>query len=414
MIRIRDTRHPTTAAFLSDAIGIAQYYGFIPLDELPRFSASAISAIAGPVEKVEKPRKFPTIEEVEGAILFARREERALSSVARRTLSLARPESHGLLAWRIVPTTGAIPSVSLELHVLGHASAMAEALLLVVANAIAQQAGLPERTLSVNTIGSAESSGRFVRDVGTYLRKHIESIAPALRPRVAQDPLGALVQLVERGHPAIARAPQATEYLTEEERRRFWEFLEYLEVFGLPYELNGQILGSRDVWAHALYELSTRDEETGARLPVAFGGRYDPLMSRFSRKPDSAAMISIACELRGASRPKLAARTIPGIFFAHLGAEARRRALPVMEQLRTADIPVHQSLTFERLGEQMLTARNLHVSYILIMGHKEAVENAVLVREVATNFQESVPLEDLTGYLKRRKIVLPKLTEVRV
>jgi histidyl-tRNA synthetase len=40
----------------------------------------------------------------------------------------------------------------------------------------------------------------------------------------------------------------------------------------------------------------------------------------------------------------------------------------------------------------------------LILGHKEAVENAIMVREVATNSQETIPLEDLTGYLKRRKL----------
>jgi histidyl-tRNA synthetase len=216
--------------------------------------------------------------------------------------------------------------------------------------------------------------------------------------------LGTLVQLIDKGHPAVARAPQATEYLTEDERRRFWEFLEYLEVFGLPYELSGHVLGSRDVWSHALYEISTMDTETQSRLPLAFGGRYDPVISRFSRRPDSAAMIGINVEVRGGTRPKKTQRVSPGIFFAHLGMEARRRALGVIEALRSAEIPVHQSLTFDRLGEQMAVARRLGVPYILIMGHKEAVENAILVREVATNSQEAVPLPELTGYLKRRRM----------
>src|SRR5262249_52740576 len=156
------------------------------------------------------------------------------------------------------------------------------------------------------------------------------------------------------------------------------EFLEYLEVFGLPYELSGQVLGSRDVWSHALYEIATTDPETQSRLPLAFGGRYDPVMSRFSRRPDNAAMIGINVEIRGGIRPKKAPRVSPGIFFAHLGMEARRRALGVIEALRGAEIPVHQSLTFDRLGEQMAAARRLGIPYILIMGHKEAVENAIL------------------------------------
>jgi histidyl-tRNA synthetase len=168
------------------------------------------------------------------------------------------------------------------------------------------------------------------------------------------------------------------------------------------------VLGSRDVWAHTLFEIATLDAETGVRLPIAFGGRYDPLMSRFAKRPDSAAVVSITCEVRGSARAKEVAQTPPPIFFAHIGIESRRKALSVIETLRRADIPVHQSLTYDRLGDQMTRAKTLGVPYILILGHKEAVENAILVREVATNSQEAVPIEDLTGYLKRRRFLAQK------
>ena len=396
MIRIRDTRFASTASLLGGAIQIAEYYGFVPLEELPRQGAQGVDGV-----RFKKP---PAASEVEEALNFARRDERGLPGIARRALMSARGATEALFAWRTISAQSAIPSLSLELHVFGHTSAMAEALLIVVGNAIVQNAGIENRSLAINNIGSSESSGRYVRDVGQYLRKHIESISPTLRPRVVSDPLGTLVQLIERGHPAIARAPQATEYLTEDERRRFWEFLEYLEVFGLPYELSGLVLGSRDIWSHALYEIATTDAETQARIPLAFGGRYDPVMSRFAKKPESAAMIGVSFEIRGGVRPKKPVRLSPGIFFAHLGQEARRRALGVIENLRRSEIPVHQSLTYERLGEQMIAAKRLGVPYILIMGHKEAVENAILVREVATNSQEQVSLADLPNYLKRRRM----------
>ena len=36
MIRLKDTRHASTAAFLASAIKIAEYYGFTPLESAPR------------------------------------------------------------------------------------------------------------------------------------------------------------------------------------------------------------------------------------------------------------------------------------------------------------------------------------------------------------------------------------------
>ncbi len=395
MILLKDTRHSNSAAFLDSAIRIAEYYGFTPLQDAPqrnRLDARQMRERAG---------KNDT------EISFARREERPLAVAAKRCASCARPGNDALLLWRTVVSgkeRAGIPSVSLELHVVGNGSAIAEALLIVVGNAIAQEAGLQERVLSINNIGSPESSNRFVRDVGTYLRKHIESISPTLRPRAATDPLGTLVALIERGHPAMPRAPQPMEYLTEEERRKFWELLEYLEVFGLPYELSPHVLGSRDCWAHSLFEMSTVDRDTGSRIPIAFGGRYDPLAARFAAAPTAAATIAITCELRGKLRMKREVPGIPAIYFAHLGGEARRRSLSVLEMLRQAGIPVYQGLTFERIGEQMDAARKHATPYVLILGHKEAVEGTILVREVATNSQEAIPLPELPNYLKRHRV----------
>ncbi len=400
MIRLKDTKHPNTAEFLNSAIRIAEYYGFSPLDDM-RISKEKDAKVRAASAKAESD------------IMFARRDERFLVPAARRCAARARTlreggVDHHFLAWRVNGQAGS-PHQTLELHVVGSESAIAEAILLVVANAIAEESGLAERTLSINNIGSVESSNRYVRDVGQYLRKHIESISPTLRPRAAEDPLGTLVQLIEKRHPATPRAPQSMEYLTEDERRKFWELLEYLEGYGLAYELSPGVLGSRDCWAHSLFELSTLDVETGSRVTFAFGGRYDPLATLFAGAQTPAAMIAINVEIRGKTTPPRRAPALPTIYFAHLGPEARRRSLAVLEDLRRAEIPVHQSLLYERIGEQMIKARDLAVPYVLIMGYKEAMENTVLIREVATNSQIAIPVGDISNYLRKKRLGALKL-----
>lgn len=392
MLRLKDTRHPNTASFLQSAISIAEYFGFVPLEDAPRIDSAEIRQMRERSSSNEK------------EIAFARKEERSLASTAKRCVQLSRTGGESALVWRIsTDTKASTPIATLELHVIGTSSTIAEALLIVIGNSIARDAGADGHVLSINNIGSAESSGRFVRDVGSFLRKHLESISPTLRPRAAIDPLGTLIALIERGHPAISRSPQPLEYLTEEERRRFWELLEYLEMFGLPYELTSTLLGSRDCWAHSLFQISIVDPETETRIPIAFGGRYDPLAARFAATPLPASMIAISCEVRGKIRVKREASISPSIYFAHLGAEARRRSLSVLENLREAGIRVHHGLYHDRIGEQMEAARRHSSPYVLIMGHKEAVEGTILVREVATNSQNAIPLPELTSYLKRRR-----------
>lgn len=385
MIRLKDTRFPHTAAFLSHAVRTAEYYGFTPLDRLQRVRLPA--------------QKTRTDE-----IAFTRRDERMLASSAKLCASCVREPNQTLFLWKINADSrdrSNMPSSSIELHVVGAPHALAEALLIVVSDAIARDAGIEKRTLAINSIGSPDSSNRFIRDVATFLRKNLDSISPVLRSRAQSDPLGTLIQLFEKGHPATPRAPQAVEYLTEEERQRFWKVLEYLEALGMPYELSASVLGSRDFWNHTLFEMSFTDPVSGSAIPFAFGGKYDPIASRFAQRDTSAALVCIHCETRGKTRVTEERHPSPSIYFAHLGGEARRRVLPVLEMLRKENIPVYQSLMHERLGDQMEHAKRQKVSHMLLIGHKEAVEGTVLVREVVTNAQEAVPMGELPAYLRR-------------
>ncbi|MFZ2886906.1 MAG: His/Gly/Thr/Pro-type tRNA ligase C-terminal domain-containing protein [Minisyncoccia bacterium] len=376
---------------ITRAIRTAEYYGFLPLDAA-----------------LERGRRTLPPQNKNTEILFARKDEKPLMQGARLCLSVNRAPNESPLYWRVVKHPAGLrsplPCMALELHILGAPSAISEALLVVVVNAIAEELGIEQRMLAINSIGSLESSNRFVRDVGHFLRKHIDSIAPALRPRAAQDPLGTLIQLHEKGHPAMTRAPQSVEYLTEEERRRFWDLLEYLEISGVPYELQPSVLGSRDFWSHTLFELSTLDTESGTRVPFAMGGRYDPLAARLTGAPMPASVAVVMAEIRGKNKVQTGRRMNPVLYFAHLGPEARRKVLPVLETLRRAGIPVEQSLMHDRLHEQMEKAKTMSISHMLIMGHKEAIEGTVLVREVATNSQEAIPVPDLTSYLRRQRV----------
>lgn len=390
MLQLRNTRSQSTAALVANAIRTAEYYGFSPIEMMLSRGRQQLL-----------PQKGTDI-------VFARRDERPLLSSARLALAVKRLPQDVHLLWKLSKHQNGFrtnhPCMTLELHVVGAPSAIAEALLIIVVNAIAEEAGVEDRTLYINSLGSLESSNRFVRDVSTFLRKHVETISPTLRPRAATDPLGTLVQLFEKGHPAVSRAPQSVEYLTEEERRRFWELLEYLEMSGIGYELSSGVLGSRDFWSHTLFEISTTDEETGVRVPFASGGRYDPIAQRLMGPGHAAAVATISIEIRGKSKYEPVKRSAPALYFAHLGPEARRRVLKVLEMLRREGIPVEQSLMHERLHEQMERAKGLRVSHMLIMGHKEAMEGTVLVREVATNAQEAIPLPDLPSYLRRQKV----------
>ena len=402
MMPLALTTATTTNELLSRAVNAAEFYGFQPMDNV----------VKGGGTRTKIDRIDPK------GLSFVRRDERSLiplvNTCAGRGLCST---AHPTFFWRAGAATpsGTNRSVSIELHALGVANAVAEALLINVAQAIAEDAGIERRVVRLNSIGAHDSSARYIRELSNYLRKNSDSIAETILARVPSDPLGALLSLVEKQSPVVTRAPQSMEFLNEEERRHLAHVLEFLEAADTYYELNPFVLGSRDCWTHTLFEVHGIHRDTEELVPFAKGGRYDRLATSAMGSGTGAGVgMTLTFELKGSSLPNYNRikrdNGISTLYFAHLGDAAKRHSLGVMEMLRRAHIPVHQSLAYEHLAEQMAEAQALDVPYVIIMGFKEANEGTIIVRDTRTNSQAAIPKSDLVSYLKRRHIAASPLS----
>jgi len=395
MLNLSLTSLSSTDELLNQAIATAEYYGFSPFDSVPKTRALRSNSAT----KLS-PRD----------VTFVRRDERPLvpllNSCAWGGLCA---QGAPIFFWKqgASQKTGPSKHTTLELHILGVPSAIAEAMLITIAQAIARDVGLERQVVRLNSIGTHDSSARFVRELSAYLRKNAGSIAETILARLNDDPMGAFLTLAEKQNPIIMRAPQSMEFLNEEERKHLAQVLEFLEASNTYYELSPFVLGSRDCWTHTIFEIHGIHDSADISVPFARGGRYDRLASRTAGSQCTGAGMVLTFELTGTRVPKMQSvrqSDARPLYFAHLGVEAKRRALPVLESLRHAHIPVRQSLAHDHLSEQMAEAQALGTPHVMIMGYKEASEGTVLVRNMLTNAQNAIPQEELVGYLRRRKI----------
>ena len=88
-------------------------------------------------------------------------------------------------------------------------------------------------------------------------------------------------------------------------------------------------------------------------------------------------------------------------YFIQLGYDAKLKSLSIIEMLRVANIPVHQSLSRDKITSQLAAAEKLNVPYIILLGQKEAIENSVTIRHVQTRVQETVKIHELVDYIKK-------------
>ncbi len=286
------------------------------------------------------------------------------------------------------------------LGVVGTSRSIAEALIIRTAFTILEDAGAKNVSLRVNSIGDRDSSARFSREVQNYLRKNIGDLPSPCREAMKKDVFAALEHLHKKEHSLRERAPRGMDFLSEGNRRHLMEILSYLETANIPYEIDHGLVGHRECYSQTLFEIHGVFGGKESAL-IARGGRFDEASRRLYKMnlPGVGVLFRLEGDSAPAAQPSAARRA--KIFFIQLGFDAKLKSLAVIETLRRARIPIHQSVCRDKLGSQLALASELGIPYAIIMGQKEALDGTVIVRNMLTRAQNTVPVATLPIYLAR-------------
>lgn len=403
-------RKQNGADFLKRAATTASHYGFLPFTEV---SEKALHSRGG-----KKERLFPVP-----------------NSAPLRSTDLAGTEftktlrvcgEQGLLSRRnpflFFHTTldfvkkGASPksdfkSFSFGLQAYGaNQSSVGEAVVLKASLSILEEGGHSDMQVYVNSIGDKDSTARFGRELASNLRKRIADLPAPAEVALKTDPMEAFLYLIKKEHPIVEELPRPVEFLSAASRRHFREVLEQLEATGIPYELDDTLMGGREYYTETVFEIRQRVPEgaapsepaTSSNLRIR-GGRYDELSKRMFKTAIPAVGIIFSMQNPGNTITSAVAPIrvkAPKVYFVHLGTEAKRHSISVIETLRKAHIPFHHSIAESGFSSQISEAERLSIPYLIIMGQKEAVESSVIVRNIGTRAQQTVRIDALPTYLK--------------
>lgn len=294
--------------------------------------------------------------------------------------------------------------VAISLQILGIDKSIAEALLIHTVRSLLTELGYGEHNVRINSLGDRESLARYVRELTNYLRKRLDIMPPAAREAMKEHVVLALMHLLEKDHELGLKSPSPLEYLNEGSRKHFREIIEYLDFSETPYEIDTRLMGHHECYSQTVFAVDALDEETRSRLPEvsARGGRYDEFIYQHTKKhvPAVGTVITLH-ERKTPSRMPRQDLPVPQVFMVQIGFGPKLRSLMILEELKRAGIPVYQLLASDSLGAQLDRARSRQVPYTVILGQKEYVENTVIVRDMRSSSQESIPATALVSHLKK-------------
>jgi histidyl-tRNA synthetase len=295
-----------------------------------------------------------------------------------------------------------------DVDVLGSEKSIIDALVIKTIYTILEEAGAKNLVVNINSIGDKESRPAYIRELVSYYKKHVNELPPIDQERLKTNPMRILDSKDEKTKEINQNAPDAISYLSTSGKRHFKEVLESLDQMEIPYQIDKLLVRGLSYYTHTVFEIMETDEETGRTMTIAAGGRYDYLGRELGSKKDIPAMggsIGVDRIVEQTWFKDLAPRIMkkPKVYFIQVGFDAKLKSLNVIEILRKAHIPVMQALSKDSLSAQLAVAEKAGVPYTIIFGQKEAMENSVIVRNMDTRGQDSVPISELHTYLKQLK-----------
>jgi histidyl-tRNA synthetase len=204
-----------------------------------------------------------------------------------------------------------------------------------------QRAGVTDYTLELNSIGDQNCRPAYLDRLTAWLDEHDAELDEEARGKRATSPLRVFDVKSERVQHVLAGAPKIGESLCDECREHFARVREYLEAYGVRYELAPTLVRGLDYYTRTTFEF--KDEAIGAKDTICGGGRYDGLIEEIGGPATPGIGFGAGLErlLLSVGERDVAPPHVD-VFFVCEETADRARVLPLLTELRrrglTADL----------------------------------------------------------------------------
>lgn len=294
------------------------------------------------------------------------------------------------------------------LEVIGGKDPAVDAQLILLATKLFEDLGLKVK-VEINSIGTASTRQEYKVELVAYARKHKKELCEDCVRRMTKNPLRLLDCKVEGCREVMKDAPQIVDWLDDASREHFMELIEYLDEVGIPYVLNPHLVRGLDYYNRTVFEVVPdrgNDAPPGSQSALAAGGRYDELVEMMGGREETPAVgfaagierAILEMKHQNVEPPRLRK---PDVFFAQIGKEARRAALRLFEEVRAAGLHTVEAFGKASLKAQLESANKTGARVTVILGQQEIQDQTIIIRDMESGSQETVPLDKMVEYIKK-------------
>ncbi len=283
---------------------------------------------------------------------------------------------------------------------IGNNSPMNDVEVIVLAYTILCSLGLEGVTIKINTLGDEASRDNYRKALREYFKDHIENMCEDCKSRYELNPLRILDCKVPEDRPVIDKAPKIGDYLSEPSKIRFEQIQDALSVLQIPYEIDEGLVRGLDYYSETVFEFHYTSKAGVDYGAIGAGGHYGKLMLELGGPELPGVGFSFGIErivsvlkddgLLDDTQSSLDAYIMP------LGDESVLVGEEIAVLLRNAGgYRVDMCFDKTKLGNMFKRATNKNAKFAVIIGEEEIKNDSVIVKNLTTQEQMSVKIDDL-------------------
>lgn len=289
-------------------------------------------------------------------------------------------------------------------EVFGEESPALDAEVIEIAWRFFSELGIRKLTLLLNSIGCRQCRPRYLDILREYYHDYTDQLCKDCKSRLERNPL----RLLDCKKPLCRRiagsAPQSVDSLCADCAEHFRRLRGYLELLEIPFVVDHCLVRGLDYYTRTVFEIQPESE--GAQSTLGGGGRYDYLIEELGGKPTPAIGFASGMEriVMNLKKQDIDVPPVfrPAVFIASLGEKANREALKMSSRLRQSGINVMQPVAGKSLKAQLRQANACGATLAIIVGENEVKSGTLLLRDMATGEQSTVPSGEIADEIKSR------------
>ncbi|WP_299489401.1 histidine--tRNA ligase [Acaryochloris sp. IP29b_bin.137] len=281
------------------------------------------------------------------------------------------------------------------LECLGSTDARADVEAIAIASQLLKSLGVPEWTLSLNSLGTSEDRQKYRAALVNYLNQYKDDLDPDSQDRLQRNPLRILDSKDPETKEIAQSAPNILDYLGPDSKQHFDQVQQLLTDLDIAYTLNPCLVRGLDYYTHTAFEFEL--DELGNQATVCGGGRYDRLVAELGGPETPAVGWAIGMErlILLLQKAEIALNQSLDFYCVARGVEAKAQALLICQNLRKNGFSVEMDLSGSAFGKQLKRADRSGAVACLILGDTEACDRTLQLKWLQSGEQETLPQADL-------------------